>query len=101
MMSDLDNRVTALEDQVGGIRETLAIVQNEQKHSVKTLDRIESQLTQMCQRDKEDWANAFKNPQTIVLGLILIGGLLGHDTMMLANTAMNPALAAQTLDTVP
>tara|TARA_R100001510_G_C7621768_1_gene182502 strand:+ start:566 stop:868 length:303 start_codon:yes stop_codon:yes gene_type:complete len=100
-MSDLDNRVTALEDQVGGIRETLAIVQNEQKHSVKTLDRIEAQLTQMCNQTAPDWGSAFKNPQTIVLGLILIGGLLGHDTMQLANTAMNPALAAQTLDTVP
>ena len=35
-MSDLDHRVTMLEETVGGIRETLAIVQNEQKHSVKT-----------------------------------------------------------------
>ena len=100
-MTDLDNRVTALEETVGGIRETLAIVQNEQKHSVKTLDRIEAQLTQMCSQSAPDWGAAFKNPQTIVLGLILIGGLLGHDTMMLASTAMNPALAAQTLDTVP
>ena len=100
-MSNLDQRVTVLEDQVGGIRETLAIVQNEQKHSVKTLERIESQLTLLSSQDQSDWGNAFKNPQTIVLGLILIGGLLGHDTMMLANTAMNPALAAQTLDMAP
>ena len=100
-MSDLDNRVTALEDQVGGIRETLAIVQNEQKHSVKTLDRIEAQLTQMCHQTAPDWSTAFKNPQTIVLGLILVGGLLGHDTMMLAATTMNPALASQPLDTIP
>jgi len=100
-MSDLDHRVTTLEEQVGGIRETLAIVQNEQKHSVKTLDRIEAQLTLLSGQNKADWGNAFKNPQTIVLGLILIGGLLGHDTMMLASTAMNPALAGQTLDMVP
>jgi len=100
-MSNLDQRVTVLEDQVGGIRETLAIVQNEQKHSVKTLERIESQLTLLSNQNQTDWGTAFRNPQTIVLGLILIGGLLGHDTMMLASTAMNPALAGQTLDMVP
>jgi hypothetical protein len=100
-MSDLDHRVATLEEQVGGIRETLAIVQNEQKHSVKTLERIEAQLTVMNNRTQFDWSTALKNPQTIVLGLILVGGLLGHDTMMLANAALNPALAAQTLDTVP
>jgi hypothetical protein len=100
-MSSLDQRVTNLEDQVGGIRETLAMVQNEQKHSVKTLDRIEASLSALNQRNQFDWASAIKNPQTIVLGLILIGGLLGHDTMMLANTAMNPALAGPALDMVP
>jgi hypothetical protein len=100
-MSNLDQRVTVLEDQVGGIREALAIVQNEQKHSGKTLDRIEAQLIELSKRNQFDWGTALKNPQTIVLGLILVGGLLGHDTMMLANTAMNPALAGQTLDTVP
>jgi hypothetical protein len=100
-MSNLDQRVSNLEETVGGIREALAMVQNEQKHSVKTLDRIEAQLTVLSTQNQSDWGNAFKNPQTIVLGLILIGGLLGHDTMMLANTAMNPALAAQTLDMAP
>ena len=100
-MSNLDQRVTVLEDQVGGIRETLAIVQNEQKHSVKTLERIESQLTLLSSQNQTDWGTAFKNPQTIVLGLILVGGLLGHDTMMLASTVMNPALAGQTLDMTP
>ena len=100
-MSNLDQRVTILEDQVGGIRETLAIVQNEQKHSVKTLDRIEAQITEMAKRNQFDWGTAIKNPQTIVLGLILIGGLLGHDTMMLASATMNPALAGSTVDIVP
>ena len=100
-MSDLDHRVTMLEETVGGTRETLAIVQNEQKHSVKTLDRIEAQLTVLSSQNQTDWGSAFKNPQTIVLGLILIGGLLGHDTMMLANTAMNPALAGPMLDMAP
>ena len=100
-MSNLDQRVTVLEDQVGGIREALAIVQNEQKHSGKTLDRIEAQLIELSKRNQFDWGTALKNPQTIVLGLILVGGLLGHDTMMLANTSMNPALAGQTLDIVP
>jgi len=100
-MSSLDTRVSALEDQVVGIRETLAIVQNEQKHSVKTLDRIEACLSEMSKRNQFDWGTAIKNPQTIVLGLILIGGLLGHDTMMLATTAMNPALAGPTLDIGP
>ena len=100
-MSDLDNRVTALEETVGGIRETLAIVQNEQKHSVKTLDRIEAQLTEMCRRNQFDFSSALKNPQTIVLGLILIGGLLGHDTMQLASASMNPSFAAQTVDIAP
>tara|TARA_R100001463_G_scaffold72166_1_gene126073 strand:- start:168 stop:470 length:303 start_codon:yes stop_codon:yes gene_type:complete len=100
-MSSLDQRVTNLEDQVGGIRETLAMVQNEQKHSVKTLDRIEASLSDLNRRNSVDWGTALKNPQTIVLGLILVGGLLGHDTMMLASTAMNPALAGPTLDIVP
>jgi hypothetical protein len=100
-MSNLDQRVTVLEDQVGGIREALAIVQNEQKHSGKTLDRIEAQLTELSNRNQFDWGTALKNPQTIVLGLILVGGLLGHDTMMLANASINPALAGQTLDMVP
>ena len=100
-MSNLDQRVTVLEDQVGGIREALAIVQNEQKHSGKTLDRIEAQLIELSKRNQFDWGTALKNPQTIVLGLILIGGLLGHDTMMLANASMNPALAGPTLDMVP
>ena len=100
-MSSLDQRVTILEDQVGGIRETLAMVQNEQKHSVKTLDRIEAQINEMCRRNQFDWGTALKNPQTIVLGLILVGGLLGHDTMMLASAAMNPALATPVVDIVP
>jgi len=51
-MSNLDQRVTVLEDQVGGIREALAIVQNEQKHSGKTLDRIEAQLTELSKRNQ-------------------------------------------------
>ena len=100
-MSNLDQRVTVLEDQVGGIREALAIVQNEQKHSGKTLDRIEAQLTELSKRNQFEWGTVLKNPQTIVLGLILVGGLLGHDTMMLANASMNPALAGQTLDMAP
>ena len=100
-MSNLDQRVSNLEDQVGGIREALAMVQNEQKHSVKTLDRIESQLTEMSRRNQLDLGSALKHPQTIVLGLILIGGLLGHDTMMLANSALNPAMAGVQLDTNP
>jgi len=100
-MSSLDQRVSNLEDQVGGIREALAMVQNEQKHSVKTLDRIESQLTEMCRRNQLDLGSALKHPQTIVLGLILIGGLLGHDTMMLANSALNPAMAGMQLDNSP
>ena len=100
-MSSLDQRVSSLEETVGGIREALAMVQNEQKHSVKTLDRIESQLTELTRRNQVDLGSALRNPQTIVLGLILIGGLLGHDTMMLANAALNPALAGATVDIVP
>tara|TARA_R100000664_G_scaffold14444_1_gene22708 strand:- start:4296 stop:4601 length:306 start_codon:yes stop_codon:yes gene_type:complete len=101
-MSDLDHRVTALEDQVVGIRETLAIVQNEQKHSVKTLDRIEAQLTEMCKQSQTNWASALKNPQTLLLGLVILGGLLGHDTMQLATMALHPAAASPAaLDIVP
>ena len=101
-MSDLGHRVTALEDQVVGIRETLAIVQNEQKHSGKTLDRIEAQLTEMCRSNQSNWAAAFKNPQTLLLGLIILGGLLGHDPMQLATMTMNPAAASSSaLDIAP
>ena len=100
-MSNLDQRVSNLEETVGGIREALAMVQNEQKHSVKTLDRIESQLTELTRRNQVDLGSALRNPQTIVLGLVLVGGLLGHDTMMLASAALNPALATPMVDTIP
>ena len=100
-MSNLDQRVSNLEETVGGIREALAMVQNEQKHSVKSLDRIESQLTELTRRNQVDLGSALRNPQTIVLGLVLVGGLLGHDTMMLASAALNPALATPMVDTIP
>ena len=100
-MSNLDQRVSNLEETVGGIREALAMVQNEQKHSMKTLDRIESQLTELTRRNQVDLGSALRNPQTIVLGLVLVGGLLGHDTMMLASAALNPALATPIVDTIP
>ena len=43
-MSGLEQRVTNLEEQVGGIRETVAVIQTEQKYTVGALGRIEERL---------------------------------------------------------
>ncbi len=100
-MSDLDHRVTALEDQIVGIRETLAIVQNEQKHSVSALGRIEERLDEMSQRSLWSIASALKHPQTLIMILTVLGGLLGNNALLAMADSIADANATETVDITP
>ena len=97
-MSGLELRVTNLEEQVGGIRETVAIIQNEQKHTVGALGRIESRLDEMSERSLWSLTGALRHPQTIIMVLTVLGGLLGNNAMLAMADTMATANASQTVD---
>ena len=97
-MSGLELRVTNLEEQVGGIRETVAIIQNEQKHTVGSLGRIESRLDEMSERSLWSLTGALRHPQTIIMILTVLGGLLGNNAMLAMADTMATANASQTVD---
>jgi hypothetical protein len=97
-MSGLETRVTNLEEQVGGIRETVAIIQNEQKHTVGSLSRIEERLDEMRERSLWSLTGALRHPQTIILILTVLGGLLGNNAMIAMADSMNQANASETVD---
>ena len=97
-MSGLETRVTNLEEQVGGIRETVAIIQNEQKHTASALGRIEERLEEG--RDRSLWGliGTLKHPQTIILILTILGGLMGNNAMLAMAESMAEANAMETVD---
>jgi|TARA_A100001391_G_scaffold76815_2_gene49656 hypothetical protein len=97
-MSGLELRVTNLEEQVGGIRETVAIIQNEQKHTVGALGRIESRLDEMSERSLWSLTGALRHPQTIIMILTVLGGLLGNNAMLAMADTMATANASETVD---
>ena len=97
-MSGLELRVTNLEEQVGGIRETVAIIQNEQKHTVGSLGRIESRLDEMSERSLWSLTGALRHPQTIIMILTVLGGLLGNNAMLAMADTMATANASETVD---
>ena len=99
-MSGLETRVTNLEEQVGGIRETVAIIQNEQKHTVGSLGRIESRLDEMSQRSLWSLSGALRHPQTIIIILTVLGGLLGNNAMIAMADTMSQANAMEAVDMV-
>jgi hypothetical protein len=97
-MSGLELRVTNLEEQVGGIRETVAVIQTEQKYTVSALGRIEERLDEMGQRSLWSITGALRHPQTIILILTVLGGLLGNNAMIAMADSMNQANASETVD---
>ena len=97
-MSGLELRVTNLEEQVGGIRETVAIIQNGQKHTVGALGRIESRLDEMSERSLWSLTGALRHPQTIIMILTVLGGLLGNNAMLAMADTMATANASETVD---
>jgi hypothetical protein len=97
-MSGLETRVTNLEEQVGGIRESVAIIQTEQKHTVSSLGRIEERLDEMSQRSLLSLTGAIRNPQTIVIILTVLGGLLGNNAMIAMADTMSQANATEAVD---
>ena len=99
-MSGLELRVTNLEEQVGGIRETVAVIQNEQKHSVSALGRIEERLDEMSERSLWNLASAIKHPQTLIMILTVLGGLLGNNALLAMADSIADANAMETVDIV-
>ena len=99
-MSGLELRVTNLEEQVGGIRETVAVIQNEQKHSVSALGRIEERLDEMSERSLWNLASAIKHPQTLIMILTVLGGLLGNNALLAMADGLAEANAMETVDIV-
>lgn len=63
-MSGLELRVTNLEEQVGGIRESVAVIQTEQKYTVSALGRIEERLDEMRSRSLWSITSALRHPDT-------------------------------------
>ena len=97
-MSGIEARVTNLEEQVGGIRESVAIIQTEQKHTVSSLGRIEERLDEISQSSLLSLTGAIRNPQTIVIILTILGGLLGNNAMLAMADTMSQANASETVD---
>ena len=97
-MSGIEARVTNLEEQVGGIRESVAIIQTEQKHTVSSLGRIEERLDEISQSSLLSLTGAIRNPQTIVIILTILGGVLGNNAMLAMADSMSPANATETVD---
>ena len=91
-------RVTNLEEQVGGIRETVAVIQTEQKYTVSALGRIEERIDEM--RDRSLWsvATALKHPQTLIMILTVLGGLLGNNALLAMADSIADANATETVD---
>jgi len=97
-MSGLELRVTNLEEQVGGIRETVAVIQTEQKYTVSALGRIEERLDEMGRHSLWSISGALRHPQTIILILTVLGGLLGNNAMIAMADTMSQANASETVD---
>ena len=97
-MSGIETRVTNLEEQVGGIRESVAIIQTEQKHTVNSLGLIEERLDEISQSSLLSLTGAIRNPQTIVIILTILGGLLGNNAMLAMADTMSQANATETVD---
>ena len=99
-MSGLELRVTNLEEQVGGIREAVAVIQNEQKHTVSALGRIEEHLDEMRTRSLWSLTSALKHPQTMIMVLTVLGGLLGNNAILAMADGLAEANAMETVDIV-
>ena len=97
-MSGLEARVTNLEEQVGGIRESVAIIQTEQKHTMSSLVRIEERLDEISQSSLLSLTGAIRSPQTIVIILTILGGWLGNNAMLAMADTMTQANASETVD---
>tara|TARA_R100000664_G_scaffold29628_1_gene41618 strand:+ start:11821 stop:12126 length:306 start_codon:yes stop_codon:yes gene_type:complete len=97
-MSGLELRVTNLEEQVGGIRETVAVIQTEQKYTVGALGRIEERLDEMRDRSLWSLAAALKHPQTLIMILTVLGGLLGNNALLAMADTIADANASETVD---
>jgi len=99
-MSGLEQRVTNLEEQVGGIRETVAVIQTEQKYTVSSLDRIEARLNEMGERSLWSLTSAIRHPQTLIMILTVLGGLLGNNALLAMADSIADANATETVDIV-
>ena len=97
-MSGLELRVTNLEEQVGGIRETVAVIQTEQKYTVSALGRIEERLDEMRDRSLWSLAAAVEHPQTLIMILTVLGGLLGNNALLAMADSIADANATETVD---
>ena len=96
MSADLIVRVSSLEEQVGGMRESLAVLHNEQGHTQEALTRIEGQLGTVCEGTRSSWADAMKEPQAILIIFAIIAGLFGSDTAILASHMLQSTHAGET-----
>jgi len=97
-MSGLETRVTNLEEQVGGIRETVAVIQTEQKYTLTALGRIEEHLDEMRTRSLWNVASALRHPQTMIIVLTVLGGLLGNNALIAMADGLAEANATETVD---
>ena len=97
-MSGLEQRVTNLEEQVGGIRETVAVIQTEQKYTISSLDRIEERLDEMRSRSLWSITSALRHPQTLIIVLTILGGLLGNNALIAMADGLANANATETVD---
>ena len=97
-MSGLEQRVTNLEEQVGGIRETVAVIQTEQKYTISSLDRIEERLDEMRSRSLWSITSALRHPQTLIIVLTILGGLLGNNALIAMADGLASANATETVD---
>ena len=100
-MSGLELRVTNLEEQVGGIRESVAVIQTEQKHTVSALGRIEDRLDEMNQGSLLGLVGSIRHPQTIIIILTILGGLMGNNALLAMADNLASANATETVDIEP
>ena len=92
---DLPARVLHLEHSVSSIREQMAQLATEQKHVMRTLDRVDQRTESMCRtiEDIPKISGLLKDPRTVLLLMAIFGGAVGVDTV--AASLLNPAMAVE------
>ena len=79
----------------------MAVIQTEQKYTVSALGRIEERLDEMGRHSLWSISGALRHPQTLIIILTVLGGLLGNNAMIAMADTMSQANAAETVDISP
>ena len=96
---DLPARGLHLEHSVSSIRENMAQLATEQRHLVKTMERVDQRTERICKgiENMPSVRSLFKDPRMILLLIAICGGAVGVDTVamsLIAPLSAQPAAIA-------